>query len=178
VRARHLALVGLMGAGKSTVGRRCAERLGRPFVDTDELVEQLARMTVAECFESLGESGFRELERQAVVDACMSPEPLVIACGGGAVLDAENRRHLRDAGFVVWLQAPPEVLAQRVGGGDGRPLLVDGEAAIATLERLAVIREAAYEASADAVVATADRSVDDVAAVALEAFEAFEERER
>ncbi|MFN8036010.1 MAG: shikimate kinase [Acidimicrobiia bacterium] len=165
--ARHLVLVGLMGAGKSTVGRRCAKRLDRPFVDTDELVEQLAGVSVAECFTLLGEAGFRELEQQAVADACASPEPLVIACGGGAVLDGSNRRRLHDAGFVVWLQAPPEVLAERVGGGEDRPLLAGGSTPITTLERLAVIREAAYEAAADAVVDTAGRSIDDVAHAVL-----------
>lgn len=167
---RHLVLVGLMGAGKTTVGRRCAQRLDRPFVDTDDLVETLAGVSVAECFTSFGEAAFREYESQAVVDACASPEPLVIACGGGAVLDAENRRHLSESGFVVWLHAPPDVLATRVGGGAGRPLLAAGDTPIATLERLALIREAAYEASADAVVATDGRSIDEVADAVIEAF--------
>ena len=129
--AGHLVLVGMMGAGKTTVGRRCATRLGRGFVDTDDLVESTTGMRVAEIFETQGEPAFRELERVAVADACASPEPLVIACGGGAVLDPDSRRALRDAGLVVWLRAAPEVLSGRVGqdGGATRPLLAGVRAA-------------------------------------------------
>jgi len=104
---KHLVLVGLMGAGKTTVGQMCAARLGRAFVDTDDLVETLAHASVSEIFASDGEARFRELEQQAVAEACASPEPLVIACGGGAVLAPANRRLLRAAGTVVWLRAPP-----------------------------------------------------------------------
>src|SRR6478609_3984944 len=104
----------MMGAGKTTVGRRCATRLERAFVDTDDLIESTTGMRVAEIFETQGEAGFRDLERVAVADACASPEPLVIACGGGAVLDPDNRRRLRETGVVVWLRAAPEVLSGRV----------------------------------------------------------------
>ncbi len=165
----HLILIGLMGVGKSTVGRRCAQRLGRPFVDTDDLVEALAGMRVSEVFATRGERAFRALEAQAVADACASPVPAVIACGGGAVMDPENRRGLQRAGTVVWLQAPPEELTDRVGRGDGRPLIADptGESrarshVTATLERLALLRESAYAATADVVVDTSDRSPDEV----------------
>ncbi|MCZ7526101.1 MAG: shikimate kinase [Acidimicrobiia bacterium] len=167
---RHLVLVGMMGSGKSSVGRRCAERLGRPLVDTDELVEATAGATVAELFGSVGEAGFRDLERAAVADVARSPEPLVVSCGGGAVLDPVNRRRLRDAGFVVWLHAPPEVLAGRVGGGSARPLLAGGEPPLATLERLAALRAAAYAATAHTRVETADRTVDEVTDAVLEVF--------
>ena len=154
-------LVGLMGAGKTTVGRRCAERLGRPFVDTDELVEAVVGRTVAEIFGSDGEAGFRALERVAVADACAAPDPLVIACGGGAVLDAQSRRILKANGFVVWLQATTDHLAARVGGGDERPLLAGG-AARDHLERLGEQRGHLYEAVADVAVTTDDRDVDAV----------------
>ena len=160
--ARHLVLVGLMGAGKTTVGARCAELLGRPFVDTDDVVEAAAGHSVAEIFAAEGERGFRRRERQAVADVCASPAPLVIACGGGAVLDPANRACLRASGFVVWLHAEPAVLAARVGPGEGRPLLAPHGAA-ATLERLDLLRAPAYEAAADVTVETADRSVDEVA---------------
>src|SRR5450432_3368195 len=99
--ARHLVLVGMMGSGKSTVGKRCAERLARPLVDTDEIVENLAGASIADVFERDGEAAFRALERQAVADACAARVPAVIAAGGGAVLDAENRKHMRAAGTVV-----------------------------------------------------------------------------
>ncbi len=163
---KHLVLVGLMGAGKTTVGQRCAQLLDRPFVDTDDLVIASTGMTVAEVFERHGEAKFRELERDAVADACASPDPLVIACGGGAVLDADTRKRLHASGFVVWLQAPPAVLGARVGDGSTRPLLRDGS--IATLERLASLRAPAYEDAADVVVHTEDRTVDDVAARVIE----------
>ena len=80
-----------MGAGKTTVGQRCAELLDRPFVDTDELVEATAGITFAEIFAAEGEAGSASSSARAVADACASPAPLVIACGGGAVLDADNR---------------------------------------------------------------------------------------
>lgn len=158
---RHLVLVGLMGAGKTTVGRRLAQRMGRPFVDTDELVETLTGRSVSEIFATDGEGAFRDLERGAVADACAAPDPIVIACGGGAVLDATNRAALRAAGFVVWLQAATERLAARVGGGDDRPLL-HGGAARAQLERLAALRSDLYEAVADVVVSTDERDIEQV----------------
>jgi shikimate kinase len=165
---RHLVLVGLMGAGKSTVGAACATRLARPFVDTDDVVEASTRMTVAELFAHEGETRFRELEHQAVVDACATPTPAVIACGGGAVVDADNRRRLHRAGVVVWLQAAPATLMARVKTGSGRPLL-DGRGT-ATLERLAVVRAAAYEATADALVDTDGRTVHEVVDAVLEVY--------
>lgn len=153
VAARHVVLVGLMGAGKTTVGERLAARLERPFVDTDELVVATAGRSVPELFADLGEAGFRALEHDAVADACSSPEPLVIACGGGAVLDPDNRRTITAAGVVVWLRATPAQLAERVGDGDERPLLASG-ATIDTLVRLAAVRAPSYEAVADVVVDT------------------------
>ena len=164
---QHLVLVGLMGAGKTTVGERCAALLDRPFVDTDAVVEATVHLSVTEIFEQLGETRFRELERQAVADVAASPAPLVIACGGGAVVDAGSRRVLRDAGVVVWLQAPTAVLEARVGAGSTRPLLRGGAAA--TLERLAAQRAAAYEAAAHLTVDTANRSVDEVTDAVLAA---------
>jgi shikimate kinase len=172
VSSPHLVLVGLMGSGKTTVGERCADQLDRPFVDTDEVVEAHAQMRVAEIFDTFGEEHFRVLERAAVADVSASPTPLVIACGGGAVLDPVSRDRLRAHGVVVWLQAPPEVLSARVADqedhdGPTRPLLRD-DGAIATLERLAAVRAPAYEAVAHVVVDTTGRSVDEVVDVVLD----------
>ena len=165
---RHLALVGLMGAGKTTVGARCAEGLGRPFVDTDDVVEATLGLSVPEIFAALGEPGFREHERRAVADVCASPVPLVIACGGGAVLDPENRARLRDTSLVVWLRAGPAALAERVADEvANRPLLRE-RGASATLARLDVLRAPAYEAAAHVIVDTEGRSVDQVAQAVLE----------
>jgi shikimate kinase len=165
---KHLVLVGLMGAGKTTVGRQCAQRLGRSFVDLDELIMTHAAMPIEELFRERGEDRFRELEREVVVDVCASPQPLVIACGGGTVVDAENRRRLRESGIVVWLQAPTPVLAARVGNDASRPLLAGDPAG--ALARLSAVRVDAYTAAADAVVDTDARAVDEVADSVLAAF--------
>ena len=96
---RHLVLVGLMGAGKTTVGRACAERLGRPFVDTDDaIVTRAADAGRRDLRAPAAKPRFRELEREVVADVCASPDPLVIACGGGAIVDPENRRRCRATG--------------------------------------------------------------------------------
>ncbi len=171
---RHLVLIGLMGAGKSTVGARCADALGRAFVDTDELVAMTAGATVPEIFARDGEAAFRELEHAAIADACAAPVPAVIAAGGGAVLDARNRELMHGHGFVVWLQAPAAELAKRVGAGADRPLLRGDPGA--SLARLESVRAPAYEATADAVVDTAGRSVDAVVADVLAAVADAEER--
>ena len=173
-RERHLVLVGMMGAGKSTVGRRCATRLGRPFVDTDEIIESIAHLPVAEVFARDGEPAFRALEAGVVADVCAGPESSVIAMGGGAVLAAENRKHMRDTGFVVWLRAPVAQLARRVGDGAGRPLL-SGDLA-GTLERLAAVREPAYEAAAHAAIDTAGMSATAVVDAVLARFTEAGER--
>jgi len=165
---KHLVLVGLMGAGKTTVGERCARRLGRSFVDTDALVQTLTGHTVVELFDRFGESRFRAEERRAVEDVCASPEPLVISCGGGAVLDSENRTRLRTTGFVVWLTASPETLALRVGRGDERPLLRASPAS--TLARLAEARDEMYAAVAHARVDTESRSASEVADAVVEEY--------
>ena len=123
--ARHVVLVGLMGTGKTSVGRRVAHCLGRPFLDSDAQVEARTGRTVREIFESEGETYFRQLETQALADALASPEPSVIAAAGGVVLDPANRERLRASATAVWLRADPSLLATRVATGDHRPLLDD-----------------------------------------------------
>ena len=166
---KHLVLIGLMGAGKTTVGLECAARLDRAFVDTDDLVTSVAQMSVETIFADLGEERFRQLEREVVADVCESPTPLVIACGGGTVVDPDNRRALRAAGLVVWLRAPTSTLLSRVGDGSTRPLL-HGDPAGA-LERLGRLRELTYEAAAHAAVDTDDLDIEGVAAAVLALFE-------
>jgi shikimate kinase len=166
---KHLILIGLMGAGKTTVGKACADRLDRPFVDTDDVVVANAGMSVAEIFATAGEPRFREMERTAVADTCASPAPLVIGCGGGTVLDPDNRAWLRSSGVIVWLRAPVDVLTARVGDGADRPLLRgDPEVALARLERL---REPAYAAAAHVSVDTAELDVDAAVDAVVDAYE-------
>lgn len=150
-----VTLIGLMGAGKTKVGRSAAAAVDRVFIDTDRLVERDAGMTIADIFASEGEAGFRRRERAAVEQATATPGALVSA-GGGAVLDECNVAHMRAAGHVVWLYAEPETLALRlrrsVLRGD-RPLLADGDP-VAVLRGLLAERRAAYEAAATAVLCT------------------------
>jgi len=166
---RHVMLIGMMGAGKTTVGAECARRLDRVFVDTDELVEATAGRSVSEIFASDGEGAFRALERVALADACAAPLPAVIAVGGGAMSDPINREIARAHATVVWLRADPAELAQRVerDADGGRPLLADAEP-ITTLERLSILRTETYGAVADVVVETDDRTVAEVADAVLE----------
>ena len=169
-RPGHLVLVGSMGVGKSSVGAACATVLGRAVVDTDEVVEATAGASVASIFATEGEAAFRERERGAIADACASPDPLVIACGGGAVVDAENRRALRRSGFVVWLRAPLDVLVERLGDAATRPLLTDDPRG--ALARLEALRDDAYREAAHAEVDAGRRPVDDVAADVIAAYRA------
>jgi shikimate kinase len=162
---RHLVLIGLMGAGKTTVGRRCAKRLGRDFVDLDEEIIGRAAMSIEDIWRERGEEQFREVEREVVVDVCASPVPLVIACGGGTVVDPESRQRLRAVGTIVWLRAPVAVLAARVGHDARRPLLAGDPSG--ALARLAELRAGAYAAAADAVVDTEGRDVKAVADAVL-----------
>ena len=140
-----VALVGLSGTGKTTVGRGLAQRLGRDLCDTDQLVEQVAGRSVSEILRSDGERRFRELERDALVRACAVPGS-VIATGGGALNDPLNRWALRQHGLLAWLQAPADELARRLAtDGVARPLLA-GDAP-GRLRALAAEREPFYRAA-------------------------------
>ncbi|MGH2930450.1 MAG: shikimate kinase, partial [Solirubrobacteraceae bacterium] len=159
---RRLLLVGMMGAGKTTVGELVAHRLGWRYVDSDTEVEALTGRSVKELFESGGEQAFRPAESTALAAALSDGEPAVVSVAGGAVLDPTNRALLRDAGTVVWLRARPETLLGRVladsaraandraGGEDHRPLLEHDPAG--TLARLDRDRRLLYEEVADVVV--------------------------
>ncbi len=161
----HLVLVGMMGAGKTSVGRRVARRLGRELIDSDDQVEARTGRTVREIFESDGEDAFRVLEAEALAAALDRPEPVVVAAAGGVVLNPDNRRRLRQAGTVVWLHADPAVLAERVGSSDHRPLLGDDPAGV--LARMEEERAALYREVADHVVDVGTEGVDEVAETVL-----------
>jgi shikimate kinase len=131
---RSLVLVGLMGAGKSTVGRRLAQRLGLSFVDADTAIEEAASMPIAEIFASHGEAYFREGERR-VIARILEEGQQVLATGGGAYMNETTRENIRNHAYSVWLKAELPVLMQRVGRRSDRPLLKadDPEAVMAKL---------------------------------------------
>lgn len=158
--ARNLILVGPMGAGKSSLGRRIAGRFGLRFVDLDDEIERRTGASVATIFDCEGESGFRAREHAALA-ACLEREGQVVATGGGAVLDARNRELMRERGFVVHLQVAVPAQLRRLARDRSRPLLQcdDREA---TLQRLAGERAPLYREVADLEFDTAD----DTAAVA------------
>lgn len=165
---RHLVLVGMMGTGKSTVGRLVAQRLGRRLVDSDAVIEERTGRTVREIFVADGEPAFRALESQVLAEALADPEPTVIAAAGGVVLHPANRAALRAADVrVVWLTARPEVLAQRIARASGthRPLLDDDPDAM--LQAMWTHRAPLYREVADAVVSVDQRSVAEVVEAVL-----------
>ncbi|HEX5182751.1 MAG TPA: shikimate kinase [Allosphingosinicella sp.] len=139
---RSIVLVGLMGAGKTTVGRRLARRLGLPFVDSDEEIEKAADQKIAEIFERFGEASFRDGERR-VMRRLIDGAPKVIATGGGAFVDPETRTLILDRCIAIWLKAEPETLAARVARRNDRPLL-KGKDALATLRGLGEARNPSY----------------------------------
>lgn len=137
-----LVLVGLMGVGKSTIGRRLAARLGLPFVDADEEIEKAAGMTVQEIFDRHGEAAFRDGERR-VIARLIDGKPKVIATGGGAFVNDQTRQLILDRATAVWLDADLDILVNRVSRRDGRPLL-KGRDPRDVLTRLAKEREPYY----------------------------------
>lgn len=139
---RPIVLVGLMGVGKSTVGRRLANRLGLPFVDADHEIEAAAGMTITELFERFGEPYFRDGERR-VLARLMDGRPKVIATGGGAFINENTRAMMLSQATTVWLNADTDVLAERVGRRDIRPLLRNRDAR-QVLRELAAKRDPIY----------------------------------
>jgi len=150
---RTIVLVGLMGAGKSCIGRRLAARLGLDFVDTDAAFEAAAGCTISDYFARHGEAAFREGERK-VIARLLDQTPLVLATGGGAFIDPETRARLRGDAITLWLRADLPLLLKRTVGRDHRPLLKQGDPA-EILGRLIAARYPIY-AEADLVVDSTD----------------------
>jgi len=146
---KTVALVGMMGAGKSSVGRRLAAKLGVPFQDADSEIENAAKCSIAEIFDRYGEAAFRDAERK-IVARLLSEPPHVLATGGGAFIDPETRAKIRSTAISVWIKVPVDVLLARVGRRDTRPLLRDGEPR-EIMEKLLEKREPIY-AEADLIV--------------------------
>lgn len=150
---RSLVLVGLMGCGKSSIGRRLATRLALPFIDADEEIERVAHKSITEIFADHGEAFFRDREAK-VIARLLSSGPQVLATGGGAFMTAETRGKIRDAGISIWLRAELPVLMRRVGKRDSRPLLKDTDPE-GVMRRLMDARYPVY-AEADITVESRD----------------------
>jgi shikimate kinase len=164
-----VALVGMMGSGKSSVGAALAARTGGVLVDLDEVVEHAAGRSIAELFADEGEPGFRVRELDALVSVLRTGQATIVATGGGVVTSPEARAVLADGATVVWLDAPVEVLAERVAGGEGRPLLAGDP--LARLRALDAERRPLYSALADVIVDATVGAPDAVADRVLAALE-------
>ena len=140
---RPLALVGLMGSGKSAVGRQTAKKLGLNFTDSDQKIINNAGISIAEIFELAGEAKFREMEFQALKQLALS-KPQIIATGGGAFCSPQTAHLLLTKTLVVWLKAPPETLLARIGSTKSRPLL-NNDNPLATLTKLSKERAKHYQ---------------------------------
>ena len=142
---RNIVLVGMMGVGKTTVGRRLAPKLGLPFYDADEEIEKAAGMSVAELFRLHGEASFRSGEAK-VIERLILGEPHVLATGGGALLDQGTRALIAAKSISIWIQADPETIFRRAARRGTRPLLKTGNPR-ETIERLIKEREQYYAAA-------------------------------
>jgi shikimate kinase len=153
LRSRTIALVGLMGAGKSSVGRRLASALNLPFRDADEEIEKAAGRSISDIFAQYGEADFRVGERRVIARLLDDP-PHVLATGGGAFMNEETRALIKARAVSVWLKVDLDTLSRRVGRKDTRPLL-KGKDARAVLEELAAVRYPVY-AEADITIESGD----------------------
>ena len=165
---KNIVLVGLMGCGKSTVGRKLQAMLGYPLIDTDHLIEEKAGLSITEIFARRGEPAFRELE-SAVLNELSAPGTprRIIATGGGIVGRKANRRLLSKLGYVVWLQAPVDVILQRTARNRDRPLL-QTENPREKIEKLLIERSPLYHEIADLELETSGLETEEIACGILE----------
>ena len=171
---RHVTLVGLMGVGKTTIGRRLARRLNADFADADEEVERAAGRSVSEIFADFGEAAFRDGERKVIARLLEEPAPMIIGLGGGTFINDETRALIKAQAISVWLKADLEVLVERVSRKPGaRPLLAQGDPAeiMARLER----ERSPIYAQADIVVDTSVGSHEQSADQVLDALAQYQD---
>ncbi len=165
---RNIVLIGLMGCGKTTIGRKLQTLLGYPLIDTDHLIEEKARMSVADIFARRGEQLFRELESAVLHELSAPGTPRrIIATGGGIIGRKHNRKLLSKLGYVVWLQAPVDVILQRTARNRDRPLLHTDDPR-AKIEKLLAERSPLYHEIADLELETAGLETEEIACGILE----------
>ena len=156
---KNIVLVGLMGAGKTSVGRLLAEKLGIEFYDTDDVIENEAGCSIVDIFSQKGEQAFRELEKKTILKLSQKSGN-IISTGGGSLENEENLKNLKKNGLIVYLKASPEVLYERIKNQKNRPLLKNGSP-LKTLKELLEKREQAYK-RADYIIDTALKTAEDV----------------
>ena len=161
----NLFLVGPMGAGKTTIGRQLARQLGRAFYDSDKEIEERTGATIPLIFEMEKEEGFRKREK-AIIDELTQYQNIILATGGGAVLDPDNRKHLANRGHVIYLVAPLDFLLQRTSRDNSRPLLQTDNPQ-RKLQEIMEIRDPLYREIADTVIETDSCPVKQVVAKIL-----------
>lgn len=161
----RIFLLGMMGSGKSTVGRALSRRTGWPFVDNDELVRRATGRTARELVADGGETALRSAESAALAEGIAWPAPAIVAVAAGVVLDEDDRRRLADIDHVVWLTAPPYTLAGRAAGAAHRPWLEDDP--LAWFASVTAERDPLYREVADLVVDTSRQAPEDAAAQIL-----------
>ncbi|PID33813.1 MAG: shikimate kinase AroK [Thiotrichales bacterium] len=149
---KNIILVGLMGAGKSTIGRHLAKLLGKEFFDTDRVIEEKTGVDIATIFEIEGEQGFRNREEQVIKELCKQKD-IVLATGGGSILREENRKNMKKSGYVVYLCTTPELLYSRIRYDKSRPLM-QTKSPFNTLKNLLNEREPFYKEVADTIIMT------------------------
>ncbi len=170
IRDEIITLIGYRGCGKTVIGRQLAEQLGWSFIDTDEVVEENAGRTIREIFQTDGEMAFRKMEA-GVLDDALTGRRRVVGVGGGAVLARRNRKAMRAAGECVWLTAPPGELQRRIETdprSDSRRPNLTNHPGLPEVEAVLQARMPVYEATADHVISTVDRSVEQVVEAVLE----------
>lgn len=158
----HLALIGLPGSGKSTIGRYLARQCGWDFIDTDHVIEQRLGGSIRDYFASHGEAAFRDVETQVLLELLQWPTPAIVSTGGGGVLREANRIALRAHSVVFYLQTPPEDIARRLRNDTARPLM-QGVDPLQRLRDLLAVRAPLYTETAHYVVDTARQSTAQVA---------------
>lgn len=164
----NIVLIGIMGCGKSTVGRELQQRLGYPLVDMDQEIELMAGKPITAIFAEDGEDRFREMETQVLANLAAHPDQRrIISTGGGVIGRPENRRMLRDLGYVVWLDAPAAVILERTGKSRHRPLLQTDDPA-EKLRELMALRGPLYQETARLKLDTAGLDCGEIATGILE----------
>lgn len=168
-RKHNIILIGFMGSGKTSVGERLAERISYYFQDTDHLIEQKAGDTISHIFNNHGEEYFRNMETDLLKELHQNMTNTVLSTGGGLPLREQNTKLLKDMGYVVYLKAGKETTLKRLMGDTSRPLL-QGDELDKKVEHLLTIRTPIYEKSAHKIIATDDKSFDDIIHLVMESY--------